>query len=85
MAWYLAEATFKRINRHHLMEDGYRFIVRNLDTQDPAFELRCDLEKQVDEAEEVIGDVTVVVTGPYKNSEEAMENAVDPSIKRGEE
>lgn len=85
MGWYLAEATFKRINRHHMMEDGYRFLVRNIDTNDPAFEMRCNLEKQIDEAETVIGDVAVVVTGPYKNSEEALANANDPTIKRGED
>lgn len=85
MGWYLAEASFKRINKHHLMEDGYRFLIRNLDSKDPAFELRCDLEKQVDKNEAVLGDVTVIVTGPYLNSEEALENAKDPNVKRGDD
>lgn len=85
MGWYLAESSFKRINKHHLMEDGYRFIVRNIDSSDPAFEMRCDLEKQIDQAETVIGDVTVVVTGPYQNAEEALSNANDPTIRRGED
>lgn len=85
MGWYLAEATFKRINKHHLMEDGYRFLTRNLDSKDPAFELRCDMERNVDRNESVIGDVTVIVTVPYETQEKALENALDPSIKRGED
>lgn len=85
MGWYLAEASFKRINKHHLMEDGYRFLIRNLDSKDPAFELRCDLEKQVDQNEAIIGDVEVVVTGPYESQEKAIDSAVDPRVKRGED
>lgn len=85
MGWYLAESNFKRINKHHLMEDGYRFLVRNIDSDDPAFEMRCTLEKQIDENETVIGDVEVVVTGPYQNAEEALANAASDNIKRGEE
>lgn len=85
MGWYLAESSFKRINKHHLMEDGYRFLVCNIDSSDPAFEMRCNLEKQIDENETVIGNVEIIVTGPYKNSEEALANANDPQIKRGED
>lgn len=83
--WYLAEARYKEINAKQSLVDGYRFLVRNIDSADPANDMRLELERQLDKNTAIVGDPHIMVSGPYMNAEEAMSKSEDANITFGED
>jgi hypothetical protein len=83
--WYLAEARFRKIDEKKTLVNGYEFMIRDLDSDNPAEELRMALERKLDNDLAIVGDPQIMVTGPYLNAEEAMKNTEDPNVTFGED
>jgi len=84
MGWYLAEARFKQIDATKTLVPGYKFLVKYCVEQDPASEIRLQLERQLDNDLAIVGDPQIMVTGPYPNTEAALAASEDPYITFGE-